>query len=247
MDLSRRFHIRESSHRIHNPLTEEQLATLGRVLRLAPGSRLVDLASGSGELLCTWARDHGITGTGVDISTVFTAAARGRAVELGVADRVRFVHGDAAGYVAAEPVQVACCLGATWIGGGFDGTVGLLRRSLAADGVIVVGEPYWRRAPDAESVAGCGVGSDDEFGSLPELLRRVGGLGYDVVELVVADQEGWDRYEAAQWRNVRDWLVGHPNDELAPEMRAELSAAPERYARYRREYLGWAVLAMMPR
>lgn len=247
MDLSRKFHIRESSHRIHNPFTDEQLATLGRVLRLAPGSRLLDLASGSGELLCTWARDHGSTGTGVDISTVFTAAARERAVELGVADRVTFVHDDAAGFVAAEPVAVACCLGATWIGGGFDGTVALLRRSLAAGGVIVVGEPYWRREPAAEVVAGCGVGPDEEFRMLPDLLRRVGELGYDVVELVVADQEGWDRYEAAQWHNIRDWLVANSDDELAAELRAELATGPERYARYRREYLGWAVVAMMPR
>jgi SAM-dependent methyltransferase len=247
VDLSRKFHIRESSHRIHNAITDEQLATLGRVLRVAPGDRLLDLASGSGELLCTWARDHGITGTGVDISTVFTAAARERAVELGVADRVTFVHGDAAGFVAAEPVEVACCVGATWIGGGFDGTVALLRRSLAAGGVIVVGEPYWRREPDAEVVAGCDVGPDDEFQLLPDLLRHVGELGYDVVELVVADQEGWDRYQAAQWRNIRDWLVANPGDELAAEMCAELSRRPERYARYRREYLGWAVVAMMPR
>lgn len=208
---------------------------------------MLDLASGSGELLCTWAREHEITGTGVDISTVFTAAARRRAVELGVAGRVTFVHGDAAGFVAAEPVAVACCVGATWIGGGFDGTVALLRRSLAPGGVIVVGEPYWRREPDAAVAAGCGVDSPAEFRSLPGLLRRVGELGYDVVELVVADQEGWDRYEAAQWRNVRDWLVANPDDELAAAMRAELSTGPERYARYRREYLGWAVVAMMPR
>jgi cyclopropane fatty-acyl-phospholipid synthase-like methyltransferase len=30
---------------------------------------MLDLACGSGELLCTWARDHGVSGTGVDIST----------------------------------------------------------------------------------------------------------------------------------------------------------------------------------
>jgi ubiquinone/menaquinone biosynthesis C-methylase UbiE len=40
---------------------------------------------GSGELLCTWARDHHITATGVDISTAFLAAARARAIELDVA------------------------------------------------------------------------------------------------------------------------------------------------------------------
>lgn len=57
--------------------------------------RVLDLASGSGEMLCTWARDHGVTGSGVDISTVFTEQARARADELGVADRVNFIHGDA--------------------------------------------------------------------------------------------------------------------------------------------------------
>ncbi len=62
-----------------------------------PRARVLDLASGSGETLCTWARDLGFTGTGVDISTLFTEQARARAVKLGVADRVEFVHGDASG------------------------------------------------------------------------------------------------------------------------------------------------------
>lgn len=65
MDIPRIFTISESEHRIHNPFTEEKYATLGRVLRMKPGTRILDLGSGSGEMLCTWARDHGITGTGV--------------------------------------------------------------------------------------------------------------------------------------------------------------------------------------
>ena len=95
MDLPRSFTIRESGHRIHNPFTSEKLAVLGQALNLAPGTEMLDLACGSGEMLCTWARDHGITGTGVDISTVFLAGARARAVELDVADQVVFTHGDA--------------------------------------------------------------------------------------------------------------------------------------------------------
>ena len=88
MDIPRIFTISESEHRIHNPFTEEKYATLGRVLRMKPETRILDLGSGSGEMLCTWARDHGITGTGIDMSSLFTAQARRRAEELGVSERV---------------------------------------------------------------------------------------------------------------------------------------------------------------
>ncbi|MCX5399740.1 cyclopropane-fatty-acyl-phospholipid synthase family protein [Streptomyces sp. NBC_00102] len=248
MDLPRIFTVRESSHRIHNPFTAEKLATLGRALRLEKGIRVLDLASGTGELLCTWARDHAITGTGVDISTVFTEGARARAAELGVADRVEFVHGDAAGYVADAPVDLASCVGATWIGGGLTGTVELLERSLRPGGLMLIGEPYWRREPtDRATVEGCHATSVTDFLALPTLLGRFGELGWDVVEMVLADQDSWDRYRAAQWLNLRNWLDRNPDDELAAGVRAELTADPVRYARYEREYLGWGVFALMKR
>ena len=129
MDIPRIFNITESAHRIHNPITPEKLATLGAALRLESGARVLDLGSGSGEMLCTWARDYGVIGTGIDMSRLFTEQAKLRAEELGAADRVKFIHGDAAGYVADEKVDVADCVGATWLGGGVAGTIELLART----------------------------------------------------------------------------------------------------------------------
>ena len=248
MDIPRIFNITESAHRIHNPITPDKLATLGAALRLERGARVLDLGSGSGEMLCTWARDHGIVGVGIDMSRLFTEQAKRRAEELGVADRVEFIHGDAAGYVSDERADVAACVGATWIGGGVAGTIELLARSLRTGGIILVGEPYWRQLPPTESVAkGCLANAIADFLMLPELLASFGRLGYDVVEMVLADQDGWDRYEAAKWLTMRRWLEANPDDELAGEVRVQLSSEPERYATYTREYLGWGVFALMPR
>jgi SAM-dependent methyltransferase len=248
MDIPRIFNITESAHRIHNPFTPEKFATLGAALHLEPGTGVLDLGSGSGEMLCTWARDHGVIGTGIDMSQLFTEQAKRRAEELGVTDQVKFIHADAAGFVSDEKVSVAACVGATWIAGGVAGTMKLLARSLCTGGVLLIGEPYWRQSPPTEDVAkGCLANSISDFLLLPELLASFGQLDYDVVEMVLADQDGWDRYEAAKWLTMRRWLEANSGDELAKEVRAKLTSEPERYAAYTREYLGWGVFALMAR
>ena len=248
MDIPRIFNITEGAHRIHNPLTPEQLATLGEALRLQAGTRVLDLGSGSGEMLCTWARDFGIIGTGIDMSQLFSDQAKCRAEELNVADRVEFIHGDATDYVADNKVGVAACLGATWIGGGVAGTIKLLTKSLRIGGINLIGEPYWLKLPPTEEVAkGCQANSIADFLLLPELIACFADLEYDIVEMVLADQNGWDRYEAAKWLTMRRWLEANPDDDFAKEVRAQLTSEPGRYTTYTREYLGWGVFALMAR
>ncbi|WP_017611631.1 hypothetical protein [Nocardiopsis salina] len=77
---------------------------------------------------------------------MLTDQARARAAELGVADRLTFVHGDTAGHVADEPVDVAACLGTTWINDGVAGTAQLLGPSLRPSGQTLIGEP----CPDSQ-------------------------------------------------------------------------------------------------
>ena len=237
----RQHEIAEANHRILNPLTEEKLLLLGEVCRLRAGQRQLDLACGKAEMLCRWAERFGIGGHGIDISEVFLAAARARAAELGVGDRVRLEQGDA-GKVPLErgAYDVVSCIGATWIGGGLRGTVELMLPALRAGGVGLVGEPYWISEPPEAALKAQGMGRD-EFTSLAGTCERLSESGVEVVEMVLADQDSWDRYVAGQWWTVDEWLRANPDDPEAPGMREFLEKGRRSYLEYGRRYLGWGV------
>lgn len=238
----RQHEIAEAGHRILNPFTLDKLLLLAEVSRVGPGQRHLDLCCGKGELLCQWAVRYGTTGVGVDISEVFLAAARARADELGVADRVRFVPGDAARFAAgADRYDLVSCLGATWIGGGLVGTLDLMRPAVADGGLLLVGEPYWIDPPPEEAYGSLGVERDD-FVSLSGTLDRFMDAGLELVEQVLADPDDWDRYVASQWWTIAEWLRANPSD---PEgMRGFLDEARRSHLAYGRRYLGWGVFVL---
>ena len=241
-----RFHeIAESGHRILDPFSATKLDLLGRICAPTAGSRHLDLACGKGEFLARLAAEHRTHGVGVDISRVFLDAAAERASELGVADRLEPVERDAAMYVAPEPFDLVSCLGATWIGDGLAGTLDIMSRSLAPGGTALVGEPFWHEPPPTEAAAY--VGAPDAYTSLAGTAERCDSAGAELVEMVLADADDWDRYEAAQWQAVFDWLDANPDDPDADALRTWIVDARRWYLTYGRRYLGWGVFVLRPR
>ncbi len=243
--MTLRFHeISESRHRILNPFTADKLRLLGQICAGDASTRVLDLCCGKAEMLCTWADAHGITGVGVDISAVFLAAAHERAVELGVADRITLVHADAADYLAqnADQFDVVSCIGATWIGGGLAGTLDLMRPRMTANGLAAVGEPYWiDPLPEGLSVLEV---EREQFETLAGTLELFRETGFDLVEMVLANTDDWDRYVAAQWATVDRWLDANPGDPDAQAIRDWITAGQRSYLSVDRRYLGWGVFVL---
>ncbi|WP_240196914.1 hypothetical protein [Nonomuraea lactucae] len=50
--------------------------------------------------------------------------------------------------------------------------------------------------------------------------ERFESAGFELLEMVLANQDTWDRYAAGQWWTLSDWLRDHPD---APEAPAEYS------------------------
>ena len=245
--MSLRFHeISEASHRILNPFSIDKMQMLGAICKPCAGTRLLDLASGNGELLCHWASQFGVNGLGVDLSSVFIEKARRRARELKVEDRVAFELGDAAEFVqrSSTAFSVVSCIGATWIGGGLSGTLDLMKRRTASpSGTLLVGEPFWLEPPPEEVEMEIS-GSRGVFLSLDGTLDRFENSGLELIEMLIANHDDWDRYEASQWAEARDWLEHNEFHPEAPEFRNWIASNRRRYLKFGRRYFGWGVFVL---
>jgi hypothetical protein len=176
---------------------------------------------------------------------VFLTAARSRAAELGVSERVSFEKGDAGAYRAEEAAfDVVSCIGATWIGDGLAGTVELLRPAMRPGGLMLIGEPYWTEPAPEEALDAIGADPAD-YTSLAGTLDRFEAAGMELVEMVLADGDSWDRYAAAQWFTISDWLRAAPKDHPdAADMREFLDHHRRTHLTWIRRYLGWGVFVL---
>ncbi len=245
--MSLKFHeIANTNHQIINPFTDEQLMLLADICGLNANTSLLDLCCGKAEMLGRWSAQYGIQGVGVDISKIFLKAAQHRINELGVASNITLIEADAATYPKPEhEYDIVSCIDASWIGDGLAGTLDITRQALSDENsLLLIGEPFWHEDPPIEAYQSLTDGDQDLFVTLPKTLDRFEQAGFELIEMVLADHQGWDRYEAMEWKAVFDWLLENPDDRDVPELRQWITDKRRTYLTYGRRYFGWGVFVL---
>ena len=224
--------VAEHDHEFQNPTSAEKIRLLGERLRLGPASRVLDVASGRGGPALLLAEEFGCRVTGVEQSSDFLEAACERASVRKLDARVDFRHADARQVsFEREAYDAVLCLGASFIWDGLEQTLASLVPAARPDGHVCVGEPYWRRWPLPENVA------DEGFVALDATVDRFERTGLPVVTVIASSEDDWDRYVTLSWRAVEEWLAENDDDEI----RRQYESDKQRYLRWRRELLGWAI------
>ncbi len=241
MDTWKFFAITHADHVVCNPTSSERLDELIGLLDLAPGATVWEAACGKGELLVRLAERRRVRGTGVDLSPYEIAVARERAAARAPAAGLALIEGDAAAHAPGPAsVDLAVCLGASWIWGGHRGTLAALRGFARPGGLILVGEPYWRREPDPDYLAAADVSAAD-FSTLHGNVAIAAEEGLALLYALPSRDEDWDRYEMLQLRAAERYGVAHPDDPDVGDLLARARRGADAYLRWGRDTLGWAI------
>lgn len=236
--IPRYYVVAERDHEIQNPTSAEKLRLLGERLRLGPGSRVLDVASGRGGPALLLAREFGCSVEGVEIAPEFHGAAVERVAAAGLADLVTFRLGDASHEAfPAASYDAALCIGASFVWGSLAGTLDALEPVVRPGGHVVVGEPFWRRLPLPDDYED----RNDPFTTLEGTVAIFESGGLRAVAVIASSEDDFDRYETLHWHAVETWLAESADDPHAPEVRALHERAKRVYLRHGREYLGWAL------
>lgn len=241
MDRWRFFDITHADHVICNPLSSAALDEMIGLLELSPGARVLDIACGKGELLFRLVERYDVRGVGVDLSPPFVRELRERAAARLPGTAIELLEMDGADY-RDDPgsFDLACCLGASWTFGGHDGTLRALATFARPGGLILVGEPYWRRDPDPAYLAAAGLRAD-EIGTHATNVEAGERLGLAAVYAMPGAVEDFDRYEALQWRAADRWATDHPDDPDRDEVLDRVARDRHAYLAWGRDTLGWGL------
>jgi hypothetical protein len=126
--------------------------------------------------------------------------------------------------------DVATCIGASFVWGGFQPALQQLCKVIKSAGAVIIGEPYWLSSATPAEFA-----RREGFFTEWELLEMARAEGFDMTYVARASHDEWDRYERENWQGLIAWLRENPShperDEVLKEATATAAAnwvVPER-------------------
>ena len=240
MDMWKYFSVIHEYHGVCNPMSTAKIDELIGLLKLNPGSTVLDIACGKGEILTRLAERYEISGVGVDISPYFVADTERRLKERIPGAQIEILNMDAADYSSDQLFDLSMCIGASWVYQGHKGTLSALKAMTKPGGLILVGEPFWTKEPD------------EAYLTAEDFTRNMFGTHYDNVidgedeglfplYTLVSNQDDWDRYETLQWYAAEKYAAKNPDDNDANEVLNHISHERTSYLLWGRDTVGWSL------
>jgi hypothetical protein len=240
------YDIIEANAQMLVPLTPDKFPVLAQKCRIGVSTRILEVSCANGELLCKWAQEYDMRGTGVDQRASFVRLANERANELEVWTNLQFVESDVASYcqpfhqynIVAHMNQLT----SDWT---LSEAIHTLRDAVHDEqgGLILLGQLFWQQIPPSDVLQALGIEAD-MLPQLGDILAQVHAQDVDLYDYLIAEPQDWDAFYNAQWRIIFKWLQDNPDHSAQADMRQQLRLSQQNYFRYERHYIGWGIFIL---
>jgi trans-aconitate methyltransferase len=212
---------------IMNPLSSEKLDEAVDAMGHINGSMAIDLGCGKGELASRLSLRY-VGGLAVDISRELFEEGGG------LEPNWEFVEADVTTFSTMQQFDIAASIGSP-------ATLSRLVSLVEPGGLVLYGNGYWRREPDAAYLAALGA-TREELADYSGTIAAGEELGLVPLHAVVASVDDFDRYEWRWSRNGERYAAAHPDEPGVDEFLAWIRAGRRRYvALGGRETLGFGL------
>ncbi|HEX4205806.1 MAG TPA: class I SAM-dependent methyltransferase, partial [Ktedonobacteraceae bacterium] len=151
----------------------------------------LDIGTGKAELPLRLIERYDVEALGIDFSSPFLQEACEQAALRVPADRFTLLEEDATTFCETpETFDLASCLGACDIFGGFQGTLNKLVHFVRPGGYVLIGDGYWKQEPDPAYLKAL-QSSRDELMTHAQNVGAGAALGLIPLYAAVCNDDEW--------------------------------------------------------
>jgi len=178
------------------PLSSEKADRIIAVLNLSPGSQVVDIGCGSGEFLLRVMERYKVHGVGIDPDGEALARLKQSGVGRVPAEHLTLHPLEASAFTWPPSLfHAAICIGASHAFGGYLPMLQQLSQRVRAEGLMIVGDLYWRKEPDPEYQQILGNGFPPVGADHAALAHAANSLPLTLLYSARSNRDEWDHFE----------------------------------------------------
>lgn len=235
MDRNKFSAIAHRDHAFSNPISEEKLMKMIRIISPKKHDKVIDIGSGKCELLIRLVESYQVSATAIELYEGAIEEAKKRARSRISEDSIEFMVDDAKSVVERckdDGYDLGICIGSTHALGGLESTLHTLKRVVKDNGYILIGEGYWKQPPSPEYLEALGGADESELTSHADNIKIAEKLGLIPLWSYVSNEDDWDNYEWLYSISVENYCQKNLDD---PDREAML----KRIRTWRQTYLNW--------
>ncbi|MBV1907966.1 MAG: class I SAM-dependent methyltransferase [Kangiellaceae bacterium] len=233
------------------PISVEKADLIISILKLKSTHRVIDLGCGSGEFLTRIQQASGADCLGIDIEPSCISLAEQKVQQHGLGENLRFQLADVReAQLRKNSFELAVCLGSAHIFGqgeaAYSSSLKKMSEIVKPDGLILVGEGYWKKKPEQEYLDFIGdpVGI---YNYHDQNIQQAESLGLTPLYAAISNQDEWDHFEWCFRMNAEYQVSAEPENDMAKKKLDRVRQWNQYYRKFGRTTMGFGFYLYMKR